>query len=138
MSNGNPLTQVSRPPEKFASCLQAVLECKKICDECNHAIIASSDVKALFRCFTLNRDCALFCNSTSLLLEHGSEFLQPLLLLCGHACAVCAEEAARHSMPECQRAALACRRCAEECEKLTGQFNELVTNYNSAVSELKQ
>lgn len=128
MSGNRQLKPTNESVQKFAACLQACEDCKKVCDECNAAIIAGSDVKALLRCFMLNRDCALFCHSAALLLEHGSEFLQPLLLLCGHACSVCAEESARHSLGEFQRAAQACQHCAEECQKLTGETADETMN----------
>jgi hypothetical protein len=53
MSDHKLLTRAGKLPQQFAACLQACLDCKKACDECNEAIIASSDVKA--RCSAASR-----------------------------------------------------------------------------------
>jgi hypothetical protein len=69
----------------------------------------------MLRCVALNRDCGLFCSTTVLLLEHGSEFLGQTCALLAEVCEAAAQEAARFDLPECKQAVLACARCAAEC-----------------------
>lgn len=102
----------------FANCIQACNDCQRACNECNQALIKSPRLKELLRCFTLNRDCALFCQSASLLLEHGSEFLPQVCQLCLEACEAAASENALFNLPHCDRAAKACRHFAHECSSV--------------------
>lgn len=104
---------MSKP--NFEKCITACNECLAACNQCNNACIDSPRVKEFLRCIMLNRDCALFCNTTALLLQHGSEFLPQVCTLCADACEECAKESARFDLPECQRATEACRHCATEC-----------------------
>ncbi len=98
---------MSKP--EFESCITACTDCLPACNQCNKACIENPRVKEMLRCIMLNRDCGLFCNTTALLLQHGSEFLPQVCTLCADACEECARESARFDLPECQRAAEVCR-----------------------------
>lgn len=104
----------NRPDAKFASCIQACLDCHAACQESQNACIDNPQVTEMLRCILLNRDCGLFCHTTALLLQHGSEFLAQVCLLCVEVCKRCAEESARFTLPQCSRVTEASRRCVRE------------------------
>jgi len=66
-----------RVAAKFPACIRACLDCQRAGNERNKACIESRAAKELLRCIMLNRRCGLFCQTTALLLEHGSEFMNP-------------------------------------------------------------
>lgn len=106
---------MSESATTFASCIKACLDCQAACNGCSKACIESPQVKELLRCIVLDRDCALFCQTTALLLEHGSEFLPQVCRLCIEVCEACAKECDRFSFGACRQTAEACRHCVQEC-----------------------
>ena len=104
----------SQPDAKFAGCIEACLDCQAACQECQTACIDNPQVKEMLRCILLSRDCGLFCHTTALLLQHGSEFLEQVCLLCLEVCKGCAEESARFTLPQCRRVTESSRRCVRE------------------------
>ena len=103
---------------KFLSCLKACNICREACRACNEACINGPRVNELLRGILLNRDCALFCNTASVLMEHGSEFLPQVLKLCEEACELCRTENERFDLPYCRRAAQACGAFVRECRRM--------------------
>ncbi|MFT3839800.1 MAG: four-helix bundle copper-binding protein [Myxococcaceae bacterium] len=106
-------------------CINACLECAMVCTACADACLAEEQREELIRCIRLDADCADLCGVTARVLSRQTEIdrrvVEGLLSACTQACALCADECARHAehMEHCRVCEEACRACQEACGRLS-------------------
>ena len=102
----------------YATGIRACSACAVACDACTEACRQAADPQPLRQCIERCHDCADVCRLTALLMARESEWATTLCGLCARLCLACAEECARHPLPQCQECAQTCQHCADECEAL--------------------
>jgi hypothetical protein len=99
---------------EVAVAIDACSDAAQACTSCADACLAEEDVAALRDCLRRALDCADVCGVTVRLLSRQTRYDKSLihrqLQACVRACAICAEECARHADHHHH-----CRICAEAC-----------------------
>ncbi len=106
--------------DKYASCIEACVQCAQDCEHCASACLGEQDVAKMAECIRLDRDCAEICWTAAAWMSRNSRFAADLCRLCAEVCEACATECEQHEDQHCQRCAFSCRRCAEECRQMAG------------------
>lgn len=119
-------TSVQSVDQHRLDCIQACLDCARICNTCGDDMIGmemSEDQEAqelMARCIRLCRDCADICLLAAQWMGRTSAFAVRLCAFCVEMCELCAgvceQHAPHHAM--CGDCAKECRRCAELCHKM--------------------
>jgi len=114
--------------EKFATCIDACLECANECEHCATACLNEKDVAHMAKCIEIERYCADLCRMSAAFMARSSEatehYAKELCALCAHVCEDCAKECDKHSdMEHCKACAEACRECAKACKEMSVKSN---------------
>lgn len=122
-------TPVQSVDQHRLDCIQACLDCARICNTCGDDMIGmdmSEDHEAselMTRCIRLCRDCSDLCILTAQWMGRTSAFAVRLCAFCVEMCELCAgvceQHAPHHAM--CGDCAKECRRCAELCHQMVLQ-----------------
>lgn len=114
--------------EKFATCIEACVECANECEHCATACLNEKDVAHMAKCIEIERYCADLCRMSAAFMARSSEatehYAKELCALCAHVCEDCAKECEKHShMEHCKACAEACRECAKACHAMSVKSN---------------
>lgn len=108
-------------PINFDECIDACLDCAKVCQQCATACLKENNPATFSRCIELNITCATICLATAQVLNQRSDFSEKVCNQCAEICHACYEECLKHpELGHCQRAAEVCRVCEELCLDMTG------------------
>lgn len=111
-------------------CIDECHACAQACLSCADACIGEEMVARLKQCIRLNLDCADVCDGTAKLASRrtGSDesLLRDMLEICARACAMCADECAKHAdhHEHCRICASDCRDCQQACELAMGDVGD--------------
>jgi len=103
-------------------CIDACLECSKVCDMCVAACLSEKDIDILRRCIRTTIDCAEICMAAARMMARDSENQAEMCLVSAEICKKCEQECRKHAgmLDHCAVCADACARCAEVCRALAG------------------
>jgi hypothetical protein len=103
----------------YKSCIDACFSCAAECERCATECLKEDDIKILSRCISLNRECALICDTTARLMALNGDNASLLCQTCAEICEFCATECEQNiDLEHCKRCAIECHRCAEECRSM--------------------
>lgn len=103
----------------YQSCINACVECAKICDQCTASCLREEDVTMMAACIRMNVECAAICRAAVQLMTLESNHANAICQLCADVCNACADECEKHDMDHCRECAAICRECAAECMSMT-------------------
>jgi hypothetical protein len=111
-------------PNAVARCIEECVRCATTCTSCADACLSEQNVSELARCIRLNLDCADACEAAARIVTRQTEaetlVIRDIVVACGTACRICAEECERHAgqHDHCRVCAEVCRRCEQACQDL--------------------
>lgn len=105
--------------EEMQQCVQACLDCHRICLETVTYCLQMGGEHADPAHIRLLLDCAEICQTSANFMLRGSELHGPTCAVCAEVCERCAQSCERMGDDAQMKAcAEVCRRCAESCTRM--------------------
>jgi hypothetical protein len=102
-------------------CIDACMECSKVCDMCSAACLAEKDLGELRRCLKMTLDCAEICAAAARVMARDSDNQADILRACGDICERCAHECRKYPEHDhCRICADVCAHCVDLCHVMSG------------------
>ncbi|NMO16656.1 four-helix bundle copper-binding protein [Pyxidicoccus fallax] len=122
-----------RPDKDMQQCIQACLECHRVCLETVTYCLRKGGKHAEASHIRLLMDCAEICQTSANFLLRGSELHTRTCFACAEVCQRCADSCAAMGEDSMMKACEdMCRRCEESCRKMDGGLMPQVPNPEAA------
>jgi hypothetical protein len=115
-----PHTPGHQMSEEMQRCIQACLDCHRICLETVTHCLQMGGKHADPAHIRLLLDCAEICQTSANFMLRGSDLHGRTCAVCAEVCERCAQDCAQFDDAQMKACAEACRRCAESCRRMAG------------------
>ncbi|MBI3652710.1 MAG: four-helix bundle copper-binding protein [Acidobacteria bacterium] len=113
---------INQKDTEMQNCIQACLECHRICVETLVHSLQTGGRQAEARHLRLLLDCAEICQTSANFMLRGSELHRRICAVCAEVCEWCAQSCDQFGEDDMMRAcAETCRHCAQSCRTMAAQ-----------------